>query len=181
MKIEDGRTGRTVEVNDYSQMMVEAAAKSAFAKASERGDAFSWTAVSADIDAGDTALLVCNDSQERKLRITQVYGWCDVAQQFKVHVPAYPTLAGTAVVGVCLNRKLLKTAPATAKADETGNTFAAANTILTMRNNEVGTDQFECKFDFEGALILGYHDSVAIDLVAEPGAFECSIYGYFED
>ncbi len=180
--IKDGKgRGYLAEVNKLQELMVNSRSYSPMAKASELGDAFVWVAVSADIDAGDTALLVCNDSQTRKLRIGKVYAWCDVAQQFKIHLPSYPTLAGTAVVGKCLNAMLNKTAEATAKADETGNTFAAANTIITLRNNELATDEFSVSHDFEGGVILGYHHSIAVDLIAEPGAFECAIFGWYED
>lgn len=142
------------------------------------GRTFSWSAVSADIDAGDTALLLCNDDPERKLYIAKVNLWCDVAQQFTIHSPAYATFAGTAVVGTNLNRASSNIALATAKADETANTQGTI--ITTVRNNELATDVFAVDVDFEGALVLGYHQSVAVDLVAEPGAFEATIYGYYK-
>lgn len=180
IQIKDGRgLGYAAQVNKYFELMTQAKVLSAFARASEYGDAFAWPAVSADIDAGDTALLVCNNSQSRKLRITLVYFWVDVAAQLDIHLPDYPTLAGTEVVGVCLNRMLNRTADASAYADETGNTQGTI--ITTLHTNELATDQFAVTHDFEGALILGYHDCVAVDIVDEPGAFECTIYGYFED
>lgn len=180
MNIKDGKgRGYQVEVNSDQQLEVAAKVKSAFAKASEKGNAFAWTAVSADIDATDTALLVCNDSQTKKLHITKVYCYSDVPTRIQIHLPTYPTLAGTAVVGVCLNKALNKTAEATAKADETGN--SQGSIIKVLVTNELTTDQFAVKHDFEGAVILGYHQSIAVDLVAESAAFDCSIEGYFEE
>lgn len=180
MVIKDGVSGKAAEVNDRNQLAVAAVGMSKLAEAALRGDAYSWTAVSANIDAGDTGLLVCNDSRDKKLHITKIYMYADVSTQFKIHCPAYPSLSGTAVVGNNLNRSMNNVAPASAYADETGNTFAAANTVLTVNSNEVGTDEFGVWADFEGALILGYHDSVAVDIIAEPGAFECTVFGYFE-
>ena len=180
--IKDGKgRGYLAEVNEDQQLEVLSKSRPAIAKVSkDSGGSYVWTAVSADIDTGDTALLVCNDSQTKNLHITKVYCWADVAVQFKMHTPAYPTLAGTAVVGVCLNRALAKTAEATAKVDETGNTFVEANVVKTLRNNELATDEFGVHWDFEGALILGYHNSIAIDIIGESLAFECSVEGYYE-
>lgn len=143
-------------------------------------EAYSWTSVSADIDTGDTALLVCNNSNTKKLHIEKVYCWTDVAAQFKIHVPAYPTLAGTAVTGVNLNRGSTNEANGVAYTDETGNTFAAGNVITTIRNNEVGTDQFGEWVEYGGAVILAYHDCIAIDIIGEGAAFECTVIGYYK-
>lgn len=182
MLIEDGKgSGNKASVNALSQLKTEAVELTAFADASRRGDAFSWTAVTADINTGDTLLCVINQSRERKLRITKVYVWGDVPSLFKIHVPAAAAWAGTAVVGVCLNRKLSTTADAVAYADETGTTFADANVICTLHSNELTTDQFSCEWDFEGAVILGYDDAIAVDGIGETAAFNCSIFGYFED
>lgn len=183
MQIDDGTgTGRKAKVNLDNYLHVSAVGESRLSHNSDKhSNSYSWTAVSADIDAGDTGLLIANDSTTQNLHITKVYMWADVATQFKIHCPAYAAPAGTAVVANNLNRTSPKAAPATAKADETGNTFAAGNVVLTVRNNEVGTDQFGVDWDFEGALILGYHQCVAVDIIAESAAFEVTIFGYFED
>lgn len=181
MIINDGAgSGRSVKVNEDNQLAVAGVVLTPLANATIKGNAYSWTAVSADIDAGDTGLLVCNNSLDKKLHITKVYAWADVATQFKIHCPAYATITGTAVVGNNLNRSSKNIAEASAFADETASAFVAGNTVATLRNNEVGTDQFGVEIDFEGALVLGYHDSVAVDLIAESGAFEATIFGYFE-
>ena len=70
---------------------------------------------------------------------------------------------------------------ASAFANESANAFAAANVILTLKNNEVGTDQFAVQFDFSGSVILGYHNAIAIDVIADAANYECTIFGYFED
>jgi len=181
MELKDGKgRGYLAEVNSSQQLETRAMAVLPSAYFSEHNsDLFSWCAVSADLATGATLLLVCNNSQVKHLHITKVYCWTDVAAQFHIHVPAYPTLAGTVVAGNCLNRFAKKTADASAYAAETGNTFAAANVLTTLRNNETATDEFACEHDFVGGLILGYHDSVAVDVIGEGAAFECTIFGYF--
>lgn len=181
-QIEDGTgSGRTAGVDDENRLEVIATVTPRIGEASKKhASAYTWTAVSADIDTGDTALYVCNDSTTENLYITSIYVWADTAVQFKVHCPAYVTPAGgTVVVGVNLNRTSGLLATATSRADETSNVFAATNVITTVRNNEVGTDQFGQWIEYSGALVLGYHDSVAVDLIGETAAFECTIIGYF--
>jgi hypothetical protein len=159
----------------------------------EGGDAYTWTAVSADINTGDTGLYLVNDSTTEKLFITKIYVWADVAVQFKIHCPAYATPAGGSLVtGVNLNRTSGNVASATARADETASTFAAANVITTVRNTYYsrgnGDDLVDIPaagqgqwIDYEGGLILGLHDSVAIDIIGESAAFECTIVGYYHN
>ena len=150
--------------------------------AAREGDAYTWTAISADIDTGDTALYVVNDSTTKGLYITKIYMWADVPAQFKIHCPAYVLPAGgQVVVGVNMNRTAGAAAQATSRADETGNVFAAANVITTLHTNELTTDIRGQWVDYGGALILGYHDSVAVDIIGESAAFECTIMGYFHN
>src|SRR4030042_4142850 len=178
--IKDGKgRGYQAEVNRNQQLEVAAKVKSALALASERGDAFAWTAATADLAAADTALLVANTSQTKKLHITKVYVYSDVPSRLQIHLPAFPTLAGTAVTGVCLNKSLNKTAEASAYADETGNTQGSIINVLV--SNELTTDPFAVAWDFEGAVILGYHDCIAVDVVGDSAAFDCSIEGYYEE
>jgi hypothetical protein len=177
--IKDGKgRGNLAEVNSSQQLEVSAKILTAFAKSSEEGGAFAWTAATADLAAADTALLVANNSQTKKLRITKIYVYSDVPTRVQIHLPAYPTLAGTVVTGVCLNKSLNKVADASAYADETGNT--QGNIIKVLDTNELTTDQFGVSWDFEGAVILGYHDSIAVDIVGDSAAFGCSVEGYFE-
>jgi hypothetical protein len=183
MIIEGGTgNGYKARVDEDNRLWVRATAESALHYESlENGNAYAWTAVSADINTGDTAILVCNDDPDRSLIIDHAYLWTDVAAQFKVHVPAYAAFDGTAIVGVNLNRTSNKIALATAKADDEQNTFAAANTILTVHTNELATDVFGVNIDFKNALVLGYHDTVAIDIIGESAAFEATIWGYYQE
>jgi hypothetical protein len=178
MNITGASSGEAANVTN-EQLHGKAAVETRMADVSKRKElAYAWTAVSADIDTGDTALLVCNTDSAKKLHITKVYCWADTAVQFKIHLPAYAAFAGTAVTGKNLAGG--GAADAVAYADETASTFAAANSILTLRNNEVGTDQFGVDWDFEGAVVLDYHEAIAVDLVGETAAFECTIFGYYE-
>ena len=182
MLIQDGKgRGARADVNKDNQLLVEAVTLSAFAKAARNGDAYSWTAVTANIDTAENMLSVINQSRSRLLNITKIYGWIDAPGIIQIHLPAPGSWTGTAVVGVNMNRSSLKTADAEAWADETGDTFAAGNVIWTWHNNETTGDEFGVTEDFDGSIILGYDDCVACYTVSELGAFNCTIQGYYTD
>jgi len=191
--IEDGRgTGSTARVDSSNRLRTYGVYEKEITSVSENdGDAFTWTSVSADINTGDTALYLVNNSTSKLLSIESIYVWANTVVQFKIHCPAYVTPAGgTLVTGVNLNRTSGNAADATARTDETSNVFAAANVIKTVRNTYYtrgnGDDLADIaaagpgvNVEYFGALILGYHDSVAIDLIGETAAFECTITGYY--
>lgn len=186
LQIIDGAGGGYIAgVNIKNQLLARAINISAIHEASLLGNAYSWTSVTADIDAGDTALCVVNRSDTKLLVISRAYVWSDVASQIKIHVPAAATWAGTAVTGVNLNRARALEAPALAYADETGNAFVAANVIETVYNalavNGQVTTALGVQIDFKDAVILGYNDAIAADVIAEIGAFEVTFIGYFID
>jgi len=195
MLIDDGAgSGTRASVTDSNRLNTSARIGSRLYYCSRYdGNAYTWTAVSADIDTGDTGLYVVNNSTTKKLYIERVYVWGDVAAQFKIHCPAYATPAGgSVVVGMNMNRTSGRAADATCRADETANTFAAANVITTVRNTYMsrgnGDDNADIPaagfgqwVDYQSALILGYHDAIAVDIIGETAAFECTIIGHFHN
>ena len=171
-------------VNVRNQLLTRSVAITPIAEASLRGEAFSWTAVSANIDAGDTALVVTNKSDSKWLVMSRAYVRVDVATQVKFHLPAvFTPTPGTVVVGVNLNTNFANTALADAYSDDDGVAFVAANTILTVylpnAVNAQVTTSIGQHVDFKDAVILGYNESLAADIVTEPGALECTFVGYF--
>ena len=183
--IDGSGNGYLAGVNTDNKLITKSTIVPAIHEATLLGDAYSWTAVNANIDAGDTALCVVNQSNTRWLVISHAYVRVDVETQVKFHVPAVAVWDGTTVLGVNLNRNFAHTAPAVAYADETVNAFVAANVIETVYcanavNSQV-TTSLGVKVDFNDALILGYDDALAVDVITEPGAFECTIVGYFID
>jgi len=171
-------------VNQRNQLLTRSVAIAPIAEASLRGEAFSWTAVSADIDAGDTALVVTNKSDTKWLVISSAYIRVDVETQVKFHLPAvFTATPGTEVVGVNLNTNFANTALAKAYCDDDGVAFVAANTILTLylpnAVNAQVTTSISQLVDFKDAVILSYNESLAVDIVTEPGALECTFTGYY--
>lgn len=179
-----GGNGNVVNVNSRKQLLTHAIAVSPIHEASFLGNAYSWTAISADIVAGETGLLVQNIATSKILVIDRMYLWTDTAAQLKIHCPVTATFAGTGVVGNNLNRRFSNNAPANAFADETANAFVAGNVIETVYSplavNAQITTAFAVQIDFKGAVILGANDSIAVDIVTETAAYEITIVGYFQ-
>ena len=173
-QFEDGRgTGDLAYVDDH-RVAVTSRENPRIAYASkDNGLAFSWSH-SYDHDAADTILLVSNSSTTMDLYIHTISIGADTATEFTVHLPTYPTLAGTAVTGVNFNRTSGKTASAEAYGDETGNT--QANVIF---RGFVGANQTAI-LPPHGTIILGYHDCIAVDLVTAGTKGAVTITGYYE-
>ena len=187
IQIQSGGGAYLAAVNSANQLLTRAVAVSPIHEASLIGNAFSWTSVSADIDTGDTALLVANTAASKWLVIAYAYIWVNVAAQVKLHVPAVATYTGTAVVGVNLNRNYANNAPAVAYTDETAKALGngAGNVIQTLWIAESTNVQTTCvkgeTVDFKGSLILGTNDAIALDIITEPTGHEVTFVGYFID
>ena len=183
MQLVSGGGSSMASVNTRNQILTRSIMIPAIHEASLLGKAYSWTAISADIVAGETALLVSNTSNLENLVISRAYLWADTACQIKVHCPAAAVFTGTEVVGNNLNRNFANNAPAVAFADETANAFVAGNVIETVYSylavNAQVTTSVGIPIDFKDAVILGENNAIAVDTITENAAFEVTIVGYF--
>jgi len=177
-----GSSGNQADVTKDKELKV--LAPTGIHAASRLGDAFAWNAVSANIDTTDNMILVSNTSSSRNLVISSCVFEGDIVGQldFKLAECAGLTLAGTGITGVCLNRALNKTAPASAFADETA---SAATTIFMTWYQTLpyaGVNGVTNVIDFKDAIILGENDAFGIDTILEPAAgFEATVFGYYID
>ena len=175
-QIEDGTgSGASAKVDGENNLQVRAISRSQIATVSDRhGESFTWSH-SYNYDAGDTVLLVSNSSTTKKLYIHFVAIGSDTSTQWVVHSPAYPTLAGTEVTGVNTNRISGAAADAEAYGDEIGNT--QANILATgfaMGNATAALWP-------EASIILGYHDTIAVDLVTAGTMGTVTIAAYYHE
>ena len=147
----------------------------------DKTEVYMWNTVSTDIAAAGTALLICNNSDTKHLHIIRAYVWADVATEIDFHLPVYSaSFTGTAVAAVPINRQAKGIdAPMVAWDNETANDQTAL--IATIHTNETATDIFGNWVELDGLLVLGYHDSLAIDIVADSAAFNAVVIGYFEN
>lgn len=143
----------------------------AFSTAQKNGNAYSWSNVNYDYDGADTILLVSNSHQTLDLVIEEIQISSDTSTEVQVHCPAYPTLAGTAVTGVNLNRTSSNVALAEAYADETGNTQANVIARTYVLANVANSPPIQVR--------LGYHDCVAVDFVTAGTGACVNIIGYY--
>lgn len=154
--------------------------RSEWEDAVEAGDAYSWANATYNYTAADTVLAVQNDSPTRDLVITKIIATGDAATELVVHTSSSVAMAGTAVTGVNLNRSSSKVAPATAKADETGNGQAAASysgKVLTGRFAANG----QLEFNVDGAIVIPQGWNIGADYITVGAACNMVILGYFRD
>lgn len=157
---------------------------SAFHKAALRGDAFMWNAVAYNSGADETLITVRNLSPNRLLVINRLYMYTDVEGIYDIHIQsvttAFTTTSGAVIVGVNLNTSSNKVADADAISDETA--IAGQGTIiLSLRTNELTTDQFAIDFPTNDAIVLGTNGRIAIDSSAAAATCDATITGYFID
>jgi len=166
--------GKVVKVYEDRGLKVDA--RTDFQRASDDGDAFSWTIETYDFTAADTILAVRNDHSTKNLHIEKIKLQSNAdATEIEVHVPtASYTSAGTAVVGTNLNRTSNKVAEATAHATETGNTQGTV-----VERFELFIDK-PVVLEFGGALMLGHDQAVGVDCVTGGDTVYCTIIGYFK-
>ena len=182
--IEDGiGSGHKAGVDGHNRLLTAAITQSSIHFTSENyGLAFGWTAISAALAVNDTALLVCNTDPNRAMHVDSIYIYSDTPTQVKIHFPVYSaSFTGTAVTGLNMNRTSNIVALAQSFADETTNALVAGNVILTLATNELTGDQFGITMRDVDGIVLGYHDSIAVDVVAGAAAFECTIWGYYTE
>jgi len=144
------------------------------------GDAYSWTNATYDPDAHDTILGVENDSVARDLVIERAWVNTDAAGQFVVHTSSGVTMAGTAVVGVNLNRGSGNVAPATAFADETGNGQQAGGYTGRIMTGFLASNGL-IEIDLDNGVVLPTGWNIGIDLTAAATGSVMTIWGYFRD
>ena len=180
MLITDGvGTSRSAAVTGEHELVVSTA--SAIHKATLRGDAYAWNAITSDIGTNDCALYVRNLSQDRLLVINRIYVWADVPSAIPIHLQTSSSTfdTGVAVVGVNLNTSSAKVADADGQSDS--DTPTVGTLLLSLRNNETTGDEFGIDYMTNDEIILGTNGLIGVDIVADSAAYECTIIGYFID
>ncbi len=162
----------------YSGSQVDLYENALLTQDQDEREPFSWTTVTADIDLTDNGLIVTNNSTSKHLHIIRAFVFIDVTTAIEFYMPVFATWTGTAVTGIPLNRAGINIAPATALSDAN---VAQANVILRIATNELTTGQHGQWVEFGDNLALGYHDSLAFDIVAESTAFYSAFIGYFHN
>ena len=178
MIIEDGLTGKTVEVDSSNRLKVKAVIEDEFVSAIENGEGYVWTNATYDYDASDTILLVKNDNSKMNLLIKRIVMSSDAATYATIHSPtAAFTATGTTVTGVNLNLTSGKIAVASSWADESGN---VQGKVFRRPAMPVANTDYTVDFG-EGVVILGNGQSIGVDYITTGTACRVSIYGYFDE
>lgn len=169
-----GKSGNQAEVSKHGSLQITG--WDAFAEnALTRGDAYIWTSQDANIDVGDTMLIVRNDSHTQKLVIIRVEVTNgDAISRYEIHKVTAAYAASNAT-GTEINAGGTdKKAPATASNDETAN---AQGTVFAEIGGGVAVETYHR----DTALVLNRGEAIGVDQVTESAAGACTIYGYFLD
>jgi hypothetical protein len=179
MIINDGTGGgKSAEVDSENRLKVQATKQTLHSHSSEEeGNAYMWSTTQSL--AGDKCLIFLrNDNTDMNLIIEKIIVSPDVACQFEVWVGSNVTTeAGTSVVGVNLNLQSGHVAEATCTHSETGADQGGSMTLLGTAWAGVGINAVA----LDSALILGYLDEVAINLITDAGSTSANIMGYYHD
>jgi len=175
--IEDGHgSGYKAKVDESGKLRTYAVTEREISHESEdHGRAYIWAA-SADWGADKNAIWLRNDSTSLRLQIEELVVTAPTACVVENFIGTGNTVGGTEVVGTNLNRNSGSTANATCRHTNTNVDAGAGMTLLSHGLVAANTIQ---KFEVYGALILGYNDEVAINLVTDVGTAYLYIVGYY--
>ncbi len=171
--IKSGDSGNIAKVTDDNKLRTYTTIESEISYESETNKrGYTWTSAY-DYDAGDTIILLKNTSSTLNLIIDAMAFSSNVSTQFISHFPENTTLAGTVVTGVNLNKSSNSTSDSSCYGDETGNArgdiivqgFILANTSMVL--------------PFDGAVVLGINDEIAVDFVTAGTMGMVTIRGYY--
>lgn len=169
-----GKSGRPIEVSKLGGLQTDAAMMDMLTwVALTTGKAYSWTAVTADIDVADTLLAVRNDDPSDLLVIPFILlNGGNVASLITVHkvTAPYTAAGGAVVVGVPLGPSA-PADPTTTRSDEEGNTQGA---IIAQPTLLITTPLL-----LPVNIILAGGEALAADQVTESTSGGCTFFGYF--
>ncbi len=178
LQIEDGKgSGRRASVSTSNRLDTSARAnKRLFYISRDNGQLFSWASGTADIDGGDTALLVKNTATNKNLYIEHIWISSNTETRVIVHLPTTEVIVtGTTIIGINLNTGSSNVAEAAAARDQTNNSQGDI-----IWSGEIQATSAPLEIEFDGALILAKNRSVGVDILADGSAFDVTIIGHFE-
>lgn len=154
--------------------------RSRFQEAVRSGNAFNWSSLTYNMAAADTIFGLENNDSLRDLYIHRMWLSSDTASTIQIFTCKDITVAGaTAIVGYNLNRNFNTVAATTAYTKETGQNEAATSWTGKLYMISVPVDTLiELKID--GSIVLPNEHMVGVDMAADAGAVNVSVWGWFE-
>ena len=176
--IKDGLTGITAHVNSENRLTVDAAIESQLERHSESTGSAAYWYSTYSATGGEEVLYIQNTESVQKLHITRVQMSSTVLSLWTlIKVNAGLTAGGTGLVYVNpnLSSGVVKQHNSFGTASVTGS--IAGDTIYHGSMDEVARADV---VDFEGSLILGNTDAIAIALVTT-GVIHAQVWGYWNE
>jgi hypothetical protein len=179
MLVEDGKgSGFKAQVTDHNMLRVYSMVETEMSHMSEvHGDAFIWSA-GANWGADKNAIWLRNDNADKNLIIEGIFLGAVATAVISIYVGNGSTSGGTTVTGTNLNRGSGKIAEATCKHT---NTNLDTPTDMTLVGSMYAPAGNRLAIDFKGALVLGYYDEVAVNIVTDIDMLYVNIMGYYHE
>ncbi len=179
IQIEDGTgSGAKAQVKSDNALLVDAHTipRGAFVS-EEEGQAYAWISTDAT-SAGEESISVQNTSTDKNLHISKIIV---AGVQATIHAALLVTggtPAGTPITGVNLNKASSNTAAATAFGDAAVTGSVVGDIIAQAYHVALGS----AVIDFDGAVILGQDDTIAVRTVAgTDGIVYVTVLGFYDD
>jgi len=178
LQIEDGTgTGAKVKVEADNALLVDAHTIPRGAFVSEQdGQTYAWTSTDAT-SAAEESIYVQNTSSDSELHIDKIILAGVEATVHAVLLVTGGTPAGTTITGVNMNKGSSNTAAATALGNAAVTGSVVGDIVAQAYHAALGS----MTIDFEGELILGQDDAIAVRTVAgTDGIVYITIIGFYD-
>lgn len=173
--ISQNGTERQINSTQDGELEVRAIIETELEHASSRGDAYAWRSNNADIDAGDTLLLIKNTSDKFLVLSYAVFTPTNVVCTYDIGIGAATTTpSGNAIIGTNLNGTINVNETYEAYDDETA--VADATPIVTYTVNT--TETMRAELD---GFILGKNQYLQINQETESTSGRVTVFGHFEE
>ncbi len=178
MLITDPVTGDAARITSSGQFKTYSVQESGAAHASEdAGMAFIWSA-SQNLGADKNVIWLRNNSDSKELRIEYIDLSASAAATVEICVGNGNTLGGTTVTGTNMNLKSSNVSTAFASGTHTNTNVDACSGMTILTTHQLGATRKETA-NYKGALILGYYDEVAVNVVTDVDLTTVNILGYY--
>ena len=168
--------GYSAKVDSENRLFTLAVTEEEYAHAAHNGHAYVWTAT-ADWGADVNTIFLRNDNTVKPLAIRGIACSPAAAAQFEIGYGTGNTLAGVAAVGANLDLSSNNVALATGRSSNTNcDAMAGLTVIHTFWSGVQNTI-----VPFNGSLILGYLDEIAVGVITDVGSSTVTIFGYYVD
>lgn len=175
--IEDAR-GRGFKASVSTEHRLNTSSKVASRKyfvSRDQAQCYTWSSTYS-ATSGDEVLYIKNDDSNRDLYIDNISFFSEAGRATFTLYEVTGTASGTSITGSNLNLKSGNSADVTSL----GNAAVTGITLGSVLDISASPDDTTTYVQFDGALILGFGDAIALSFAGSSGTVGVTAFGYFE-